>query len=47
MGDSQKYDPKGKGILLDGDDLDNKMKSNIEQDSSVRGKEYQENLDEM
>ncbi|CAH8267010.1 unnamed protein product [Arabidopsis lyrata] len=42
-----KDDPKGKGVLLDGDDLDNKMKSNLEQDSSVQGKDYQEKLDEM
>lgn len=47
VGDSQKYDPKGKGVLLDGDDLENKMKSNLDQDSSVRGKDYQEKLDEM
>lgn len=47
VGHSQKYDPKGKGILLDGDDLDNKAKSNLEQDSSVQAKDYQEKLDEM
>lgn len=48
VGDSQKKDdPKGKGVLLGGDDLDNKMKSNLEQVSSVKGKEYQEKLDEM
>ncbi|XP_010412421.1 PREDICTED: DNA repair protein UVH3-like [Camelina sativa] len=45
--ESTKDDPKGKGVLLDGDDLDNKMKSNIEHDSSVQGKDYQEKLDEM
>jgi DNA excision repair protein ERCC-5 len=37
-----KDDPKGKGVLLDGDDLDN-----LVQDSSVQGKDYQEKLDEM
>jgi DNA excision repair protein ERCC-5 len=42
VGDSQKDDPKGKGVLLDGDDLDN-----LVQDSSVQGKDYQEKLDEM
>ncbi|XP_010502808.1 PREDICTED: DNA repair protein UVH3 isoform X2 [Camelina sativa] len=45
--ESMKDDPKGKGVLLDGVDLDNKMKSNIEHDSSVQGKDYQEKLDEM
>ncbi|CAH2045105.1 unnamed protein product [Thlaspi arvense] len=44
---STNYDPKGKRILLDGDDLDNKMKTNLEQDSSARTKDYQEKLDEM
>jgi len=47
VGDSQKDDPKGKGVLLDGDDLDNQMKSNLVQDSLVQGKDYQEKLDEM
>ncbi|KAF3597065.1 hypothetical protein DY000_02025713 [Brassica cretica] len=42
-----KYDPKGKGVLLDEDDLDNRMKSNIEQGSSAGTKDYQEKLDEM
>ncbi|KAG7632849.1 Helix-hairpin-helix motif class 2 [Arabidopsis suecica] len=45
--ESVKDDPKGKGVLLDGDDLDNQMKSNLVQDSSVQGKDYQEKLDEM
>ncbi|XP_010425585.1 PREDICTED: DNA repair protein UVH3-like isoform X2 [Camelina sativa] len=45
--ESTKDDPKGKGVLLDGDDLDNKMKRNMEHDSSIQGKDYQENLDEM
>jgi DNA excision repair protein ERCC-5 len=40
--ESVKDDPKGKGVLLDGDDLDN-----LVQDSSVQGKDYQEKLDEM
>lgn len=45
--DLQKYDPKGKGVLLDEDDLDNRMKSNLEQGSSAGTKDYQEKLDEM
>ncbi|KAF8096701.1 hypothetical protein N665_0303s0025 [Sinapis alba] len=45
---SSKYDPKGKGVLLDEDDLDNRrMKSNLEQGSSAGTKDYQEKLDEM
>ncbi|CAH8349286.1 unnamed protein product [Eruca vesicaria subsp. sativa] len=44
---SLKYDPKGKGVLVDEDDLDNRMKSNIEQGSSAGTKDYQEKLDEM
>ncbi|EOA23395.1 hypothetical protein CARUB_v10016571mg [Capsella rubella] len=45
--ESTNDDPKGKGVLLDEDELDNKMKCNLEQDSSVQGKNYQEKLDEM
>nr|VDD38674.1 unnamed protein product [Brassica oleracea] len=44
---SSKYDPKGKGVLLDEDDLDNRMKCNPEQGSSAGTKDYQEKLDEM
>ncbi|RID59977.1 hypothetical protein BRARA_F03166 [Brassica rapa] len=44
---SSKYDPKGKGVLLDEDDLDNRMKSNLEQGCSAGTKDYQEKLDEM
>lgn len=47
MKGSSKYDPKGKGVLLDEDDLDNRMKSNLEQGSSAGTKDYQEKLDEM
>ncbi|KAG2261328.1 hypothetical protein Bca52824_068407 [Brassica carinata] len=48
MKGSSKYDPKGKGVLVDEDDLDNRrMKSNLEQDSSAGTKDYQEKLDEM
>lgn len=47
MGGSQKYDPKGKGVLLDGDDLGNKTMSNLQKDSSLLMKDYQEKLDEM
>lgn len=47
MCDLQKYDPKGKGVLLDEDDLDNRMKSNLEQGFSAGTKDYQEKLDEM
>ncbi|KAL1193371.1 DNA repair protein UVH3 [Cardamine amara subsp. amara] len=45
--ESTKYDLKGKGVLLDEDNLDNTTKSNIEHVSSVGGKDNQEKLDEM